>query len=106
MYLIILIVDYNKIQSLGSVKDVIDLEPLINKFKSFRWETFEVDGHNHGLLKTMIMNATELNGKPKVIVAHTVKGKGISFMENKLLWHYKSPDNDQLHAAIKEIEKP
>jgi len=102
---LILIIDYNKIQSLGSVKDVINLEPLIDKFKSFRWETFEVDGHNHDLLKTVFTNALELDGKPKVIVAHTVKGKGISFMENNLLWHYKSPSKDQLDEAIYELSK-
>lgn len=102
---LILIVDYNKIQSLGSVKDVIELSPLKEKFSAFRWETFEVDGHDHIALKNVFSSINNYNEKPKVIISHTIKGKGVSFMENKLLWHYKSPDTDQLNDAIKEIEK-
>jgi len=102
---LILIVDYNKIQSLGSVKDVIDLNPMIDKFESFRWETFEVDGHNHLDLKNAFLKTNNSNGKPKVIIAHTVKGKGVSFMENKLLWHYKSPTETQFKDAINELNK-
>jgi transketolase len=101
---LILIVDYNKIQSLGSTKDVIDLNPLPEKFMAFRWETFEIDGHNHGELKEVFKKTSNPNGKPKVIIAHTVKGKGVSFMENNLLWHYKSPSLEQLGSAIDEIE--
>jgi transketolase len=100
---LIVIVDFNKIQSLGLVKDVIDLNPLHDKFTSFRWETFEVNGHDHQALKNIFTRAQDLNSKPKVIIAHTTKGKGVSFMEDKLLWHYKSPDEDQLNAAIKEL---
>lgn len=100
---LILIVDYNKIQSLGTVKDVIDLNPLPEKFVAFRWETFEVDGHDHQALKSIFTKTQESNNKPKVIIAHTIKGKGVSFMEDKLLWHYKSPNEDQLNAAIKEL---
>lgn len=102
---LILIVDYNKIQSLGSVKDVIDLNPLPEKFSAFRWDTFEVDGHDHQALKSVFNKTHKLNSKPKVIIAHTVKGKGVSFMEDKLLWHYKSPSDDQLIAAIKELDE-
>jgi transketolase len=98
-----LIVDYNKIQSLGFVKDVIDLNSLNEKFKAFRWETFEVDGHDHEALKRVFKNSQDQNNKPKVIIAHTIKGKGISFMEDKLLWHYKSPTKDQFYSAINEI---
>jgi transketolase len=102
---LILIVDYNKIQSLGSVKDVIELSPLKEKFTAFRWETFEVDGHDHSGLKKAFASVNNLNNKPKVIIAHTIKGKGVSFMENKLLWHYKSPGEDQLKVAFKELEQ-
>lgn len=102
---LILIVDYNEIQSLGKVKEVIDLEPLIDKFRSFRWETFEVDGHDHGAIKNAFADANNSDEKPKAIIAHTVKGKGISFMENTLLWHYKSPDMEQFFQAVNEIEK-
>jgi len=100
---LILIVDYNKIQSLGSVKDVIDLHPLADKFNAFRWETSEVDGHDHDALKNVFNKSITANGKPKVIIAHTVKGKGVDFMENKLLWHYKSPDKEQFEKAIDQI---
>lgn len=100
---LILIVDYNKIQSLGAVKDVIDLNPIKDKFSAFRWEAFEVDGHNHQALKEIFLKAQNLNGKPKVIIANTIKGKGVSFMEDKLLWHYKSPSEEQFKGAIHEI---
>jgi transketolase len=100
---LVLIVDYNKIQSLGFVKDVIDLNPLNEKFKAFRWDTIEVDGHDHSELKRVFGNLDFQNDKPKVVIAHTIKGKGITFMEDKLLWHYKSPTNDQFNSAINEI---
>jgi transketolase len=102
---LILIVDYNKIQSLGNVKDIIDLNPLTEKFNAFRWETIEVDGHDHKSLKKALLHVRKLTGKPKVIIAHTIKGKGISFMENKLLWHYKSPGREELDLAINELNE-
>lgn len=102
---LIVIVDYNKIQSLGSVKDVIDLNPLKDKFTAFRWDTFEVNGHDHLALKEVFLKVLNSNGKPKVIIAHTIKGKGISFMEDKLLWHYKSPSEEQFNEAINELNK-
>jgi len=102
---LILIVDYNKIQSLGTVKEVIDLHPLKEKFEAFRWKTYEVDGHDHQALKDIFTKAQDLNSKPKVIIAHTIKGKGISFMEDKLLWHYKSPSEAQYNEAINELNK-
>ena len=100
-----LIVDYNKIQSLGFIKDVIDLSPLKDKFNAFRWETFEVNGHDHLALNEVFNKSKILNGQPKVIIAHTSKGKGVSFMENKLLWHYKSPNEEQFNSAINEINQ-
>jgi transketolase len=102
---LIIIIDYNKIQSLGAVKDVIDLRPLHKKFDAFRWETFEVDGHDHQALKDIFGRVNSLNGQPKVIIAHTVKGKGVSFMEDSLLWHYKSPSEEQFHEAVNELNK-
>lgn len=100
---LILIVDYNKIQSLGFVKDVIDLDSLRMKFEAFNWEVFEIDGHNHQDLKATFNTTKDLNNRPKVIIAHTTKGKGVSFMENRLLWHYKSPDEQQFFQAIQEL---
>jgi transketolase len=101
---LILIVDYNKIQSMGSVKDVLDLKPLRDKFDAFRWETFEINGHDHKALKKVFKKVNNLNGKPKVIIADTIKGKGVDFMENQLLWHYKSPNKEQLENAIGQLE--
>ena len=95
------ILDYNKIQSFGRTNDVINQEPIIDKWKAFGWNVIEVDGHNFNEL----IDAFNLeHNKPKVIISHTVKGKGISFMENKLEWHYKSPNNEQFDNALKEIE--
>jgi transketolase len=97
-----LIIDCNKIQSLGNTNEVVNLESLRAKLNAFNWHTVEIDGHNH----TDIHNALTYFGtqnRPTVIIAHTVKGKGVSFMENQLLWHYKTPDNIQYEQAIKEI---
>jgi transketolase len=95
------IVDYNKIQSFGRVDEVMSLEPFGEKWTSFNWEVHEIDGHDFEQLITVL----ELKStKPKVIIAHTIKGKGVSFMENKLEWHYKSPNPEQYDEALKELE--
>ncbi len=99
---ITLIIDYNKIQSLGNVKDVIDLHPLNDKFKAFNWNVIEVDGHDHEALHSAFTEGT--NTQPTVIIAHTIKGKGVDFMENKLLWHYKSPDQEQFEQGLSQIQ--
>ncbi len=99
-----LIVDYNKIQSLGSVAEVMELHPLADKFNAFRWEVFEIDGHNFDEIETAFNAAKNIEGKPSVIIANTIKGKGVDFMEDKLLWHYKSPDKQQLEDGLKQIE--
>ena len=96
-----IIIDYNKIQSLKSTEDTISLEPL-KKFESFNCNVYEVDGHDHKeLLNTLNRSNKE---KPKVIIANTVKGKGVSFMENSVLWHYRSPQGLELKNALNEIE--
>jgi len=100
---LVLIVDYNKIQSFGFVKDIIDIEPLFKKFEAFNWETYEIDGHDHQQLLDTFKVCNNTNPKPKVIICNTIKGKGISFMENKLLWHYKSPSEEEYIQAIKEL---
>jgi transketolase len=103
---LIIIIDYNKIQSLGHVVDVINLEPIKEKFLAFNWEAYEVDGHNHQELFSVFEKVIDSsNNKPKVIIAHTIKGKGVSFMENQLIWHYRSPHENEYLKAIDEIEK-
>jgi|YNPNPStandDraft_1061719.scaffolds.fasta_scaffold40975_2 transketolase len=100
---LIAIVDYNKIQSLGMVKEVLDLDPLAEKWKAFGWAVREVDGHDvHALIDVFSALPFE-TGKPSCVIAHTVKGKGVSFMENKLLWHYRSPQGEELERALAEL---
>lgn len=100
---LVLIVDYNKIQSFGRVSEVLELEPLAEKFRSFRWNVIEVDGHSFSEIASALAVLPAAPGKPTVIVAHTVKGKGVSFMEDQLIWHYKSPSDEQLAAALVEL---
>lgn len=100
---LIAIVDYNKIQSLALVKETLDLEPFYKKWEAFNWNVIEVDGHSHNELKTTLNINPEDHNKPTCIIAHTVKGKGISFMENKVLWHYRSPQGSEYENALKEL---
>jgi transketolase len=100
------IIDYNKIQSLGSVAEVISLENLPAKFLAFQWVVREVDGHDHGALRSALSTVPWDAGRPNCLIAHTVKGKGVSFMENQLAWHYKSPDAAQLQRALSELDGP
>ena len=86
-----MIVDYNKIQSLGRVEEVIDLEPLADKWRAFGWGVREIDGHDLAAIEEAYAAVPFDAGRPSCIVAHTVKGKGVSFMEDKLLWHYRAP---------------
>jgi len=97
------IVDYNKIQSFGLVKEILDLDPLAAKFRAFRWAVREVDGHNIEELVEVLGSLPQETGRPTAIIAHTVKGKGVSFMENTLAWHYKSPTDEQVEIALKEL---
>jgi transketolase len=94
------IIDYNKIQSLGSVEEVLDLSPLADKIRAFRWSVAEADGHNHRQVRDCLQRLPWEPGKPSCLIAHTVKGKGVPFMEQELLWHYKSPDASQLNSAL------
>jgi transketolase len=101
---LVAIVDYNKIQSFGSVAEVSELHPLGDKFRAFNWGVLELDGHDHEALKAALTGPPPVPGRPTVIVAHTIKGKGVSFMEGRLAWHYKNPDAAQLEAALAELE--
>jgi len=102
---LIAIVDYNKIQSLGTVKEVLDLEPLVAKWEAFSWAVREIDGHDFEQIEGSLKDIPFKLGQPNCIIAHTVKGKGVSFMENKLLWHYRSPDGEELRRALAELEE-
>ena len=101
------IVDYNKIQSLGRVDEVLPLEPLAEKWRAFGWDTREVDGHDVTALLDVLDPARWAPGaRPRCIIAHTVKGKGVSFMEDDLLWHYRTPKGDEYERALAELERP
>ena len=103
---LIVIVDYNKIQSLGTVKEVLDLEPLAAKWRAFGWAVKEIDGHNLNQIDEVLGKVPFESGKPSCLIAHTVKGKGVSFMEDKLLWHYRAPDRDEMARALAELGEP
>ena len=100
---LVAIVDYNKIQSFGNVKDILDLDPLPAKWEAFHWRVAEVDGHNFSQLEDTLSRVPFETGRPTAIIAHTVKGKGVSFMEDRLEWHYKSPNAEQLSRALEEL---
>lgn len=98
------LVDWNKIQSFGRVSEVLDLNPLPAKWESFGWNVKEVDGHDHQQLIESLAEDATAGGRPTVLLCHTVKGKGVSFMEDQLAWHYKSPNEEQLRQALAELE--
>ncbi len=102
---LVVIVDYNKIQSFGSVKDILELHPLADKFRAFRWSVKEVDGHNMQEISRTFSELPMEGGRPTVVIAHTIKGKGVTFMEDQLAWHYKSPTAEQLELALGELER-
>ena len=97
------IVDYNKVQENGPTNDIKNLEPLKAKWESFGWHACEVDGHDFTELMNALDTAELIKEKPSVIIAHTIKGKGVSFMEGKAAWHGKAPNQEQLQQALKEI---
>lgn len=100
---IVAIVDYNKIQSFGTVKEVLGLEPLADKWQTFGWAVHEIDGHDPGQIEEVLLSVPFEEERPSCIIAHTVKGKGVSFMENKLAWHYLPPSDDELRQALLEL---
>jgi len=100
---LIAIIDYNKIQALGRVKEVIDLEPYKDKWAAFGWGVKEIDGHDFKEIFSALGSLPFIKEKPSVIIAHTVKGKGVSFMEDDLLWHYRCPDDKEYKKALKEL---
>ena len=100
---LIAIIDYNKIQSLGAVKDILDLEPLRAKWEAFGWATREIDGHDLKQIAAILGQVPFAANRPTCVIAHTVKGKGVSFMENQVLWHYRTPDPEEMKRALAEL---
>ena len=100
-----LIVDNNNLQIDGAVSDVMNIYPIDEKFKSFGFEVINVDGHNIPELISAFEQAKKVKGKPTVIIAKTIKGKGVSFMENKVEWHGRAPKEEEYKQAIEELSK-
>jgi transketolase len=97
------IVDYNKIQLDGFVKDILDVAPLADKWRSFGWHTIVIDGHDLQQVKAAFVEAAATKGMPTCIVANTIKGKGVSFMENNPKWHGVAPSPQEVELALKEL---
>jgi transketolase len=97
------IVDRNNLQITDNTERVMTLEPLADKWKSFGWEVIEVDGHNYQELIDAFSESEKNNGKPTLILANTIKGKGVSFMENKVEWHHGLPSAEELAQALEEL---
>lgn len=95
--------DYNKLQIDGTNDEVMTVEPVADKWKAFGWNVLEIDGHNYDQIRDAVKKAKETKGKPTMIIAHTVKGKGVSFMENQVGWHGSAPNEEQMERALLEL---
>lgn len=100
---LVMIVDHNNGQIDGPVDQVMNIEPLTDKLKSFNWEVQAIDGHDLAAIEKALTNAQKAGGKPHAIVAKTIKGKGVSFMENNIAWHGNAPKKEDADKAVKEI---
>ena len=98
------ILDYNGFQIDGKVKDIMGIEPVIDKWRSFGWHTLEINGHDMGQILSAYDEVRQIKGKPSIIIAHTVKGKGVSFMENVVDFHGRAPTKEEAEKALKELE--
>jgi transketolase len=96
-------VDFNKWQATGRSQDVLALDPLVDKFKSFGWQVREIDGHDHRQILDAVQHVSVQQQQPTMVVAHTVKGKGISFMEDDNNWHYRIPTAEEVQLARVEL---
>jgi transketolase len=100
---LVVAIDRNRLQSLTGTEDTLRLEPFAEKWRAFGWHVSEVDGHDHAALVESFREDLDTRGKPRVVICNTTKGKGVSFMENQVLWHYRSPSDDQLALALAEL---
>lgn len=101
---LVVIVDRNMLQSIYSTEETLALEPFAEKWRAFGWNVIEIDGHNHNEILDACIEDSKTKNKPLCIIASTIKGKGVSFMENNILWHYRSPQGDEFKAAMAELE--
>lgn len=101
---LIAIIDCNKLQAMGKTKEIIDLEPLTEKWQAFGWEVKEINGHNFKEIIEALEVLPFQSGKPSCLIANTIKGKGVSFMESQPEWHDKHPDEKEYQKALKELQ--
>ena len=97
------LVDYNKLQAFGKTNKVLNLEPLSEKWRSFNWDVYEIDGHNLKEIENTLKKASKIKNKPHILICHTIKGKGISFAENKLEWHYFNLTKELYEKAKRDL---
>ncbi|MEM7542674.1 MAG: transketolase [Pseudomonadota bacterium] len=103
---VVVIVDYNKWQATGRSEEIMSLGPLVDKWHAFGWNACEADGHDMDGLVSILSEVPDGSGKPKAIIAHTIKGKGVSFMEDDNNWHYRIPNEEEVAAANRELGVP
>src|SRR5262249_55929365 len=101
---LVAVVDYNKLQSLASVSETLELEPFADKWRAFGWSVSQIDGHDHHPMHAALAAGPPTAGKPTCVILDTVKGKGVSFMEHAVLWHYRSPQGDEFESALAELD--
>jgi len=99
------VVDYNTLQITGRITDVLKTDPLEEKFRAFGWAVRHVNGHNVAELSDVLLSVPFETGTPSIVIARTVKGKGITFMEDAREWHHKVPDDDQYRLAMQELDE-
>lgn len=100
-----IIIDYNKFQAMGRTAEVLSLEPFAAKWRAFGWAVCEIDGHRIEEVATALALLPFESERPSCVIAHTIKGKGVSFMEDTLLWHYRTPQGSEFLAAMAELER-
>ena len=101
---LVAVVDYNKIQSLAPVADTLALEPFVDKWRAFGWSVSQIDGHDHDAMRTAFAAVPAAAERPTCVILDTVKGKGVSFMEHTVLWHYRIPQGDEFESALAELD--
>lgn len=95
------IVDHNKLQAMDELENIVHMKPFADKWKAFGWNVVEIDGHNYGEIKDALLERAD--NRPTVIVANTIKGKGVSFMENVPIWHYRMPNDKELQILFEDL---
>jgi len=101
---LVVMVDFNGWQAMGQVEKILNIEPLKEKWQAFGWETREINGHNFEEIEKALIDLPAGKEKPIAIIAKTIKGKGVSFMEGDNIWHYKAPSEEEYQKALKELE--